>query len=308
MLNQFYLIKHSVYQFSKANHPQINSNAPQAPQARRAHWVTFTLIAAGISATYATQSLLPSLSQAAAPSLPVFSNQVTTEWKNPDPNSTLKRVISRTSDYSVKIGDSLSLGKRMDIGFETDTVSHLTDYVVVQFLRGCSFTSRYHLETKTTEAVFDVSHYSWSAIEPFKHADWIVDSVDKDPVYNSSDDEGLARHFAYRSQPKIGGFEKSQGEKYFGVSAPVSPWIYVVDRPGTVFVGDAGEDAKNISLEFQTCVYKNSEVPNHLSSAQAVGEIKSVPLYCTTWASSFIYNFETKKFERPQGISPLCGF
>ena len=138
----------------------------------------------------------------------------------------------------------------------------------------------------------------FDSIIKFKHTDWVIDSVDLDPVYNSHPD---LRHASYRWNTKPGSFDKSTEKVYYN-ERPSTPNLYVSDLPGTAFYSQDGE-AKNLSLEFVTCIYKTVDIPLVATPADINF---STPIACHTWKSSFIYNHEAAKFEVKNDVDAFC--
>ncbi|OGN08426.1 MAG: hypothetical protein A3J46_05840 [Candidatus Yanofskybacteria bacterium RIFCSPHIGHO2_02_FULL_41_11] len=210
----------------------------------------------------------------------------------------LKRIDYLVEDYRVELQEGPNYGTRMYAKYETDNVESLTEYVFVQFIKGCMFTSR--VVGNQIINSLDIGRYLYrnSEKEPaviFKHPDWEIDSPDRDPVYYSI--SGSDRHSNYRWNTEPNSF-LDETEKYFGQEIPEEPKLYIRDRPGTAFY--ARDKAINVSLYFRLCLYKAKDVPVE------PGIINTKPIHCFRWESSFVYDHEAGKFEYPYEIAPVC--
>ncbi|OFZ18604.1 MAG: hypothetical protein A2X94_01550 [Bdellovibrionales bacterium GWB1_55_8] len=206
-------------------------------------------------------------------------------------------------NYRVNFSDGASFGTKAHVAYETSSLETLEDYVVVQFIRGCQFeSSRKNGQVKTEHSI---ERELFGQIVPLVHPEWIVDSTDRDPVYNSASERGVPRHHYYRWNLVPGSFEKKT-MRYYGQAKPINPRLYVQDLPGTAFAtGTANnESAKNISLEFRSCIYKAKDVPEISVPENLLPEAK--PVVCFDWRSSFIYDFERRLFTSQNGISESC--
>ena len=209
----------------------------------------------------------------------------------------LKKVRYLVEDYRVVMVDGeYNLGTRMFAQFEINSVSNLEKYVFAQLVRGCVFSSRVIDGKVITE--FDVSYVRDEKNSVvFLFPDWVIDS-DSDPVYPS--EPGKPRLYWYRWNTVRDSFS-TDTEKFYGVAKPKLPKLYVVDHPGTAFVMD--DKAKNISLEFKICIYKEKDVPKNVSPDN-VNFAK--PIDCFSWQSSFVYNHQTNQYESHSQVVPAC--
>ncbi len=208
-------------------------------------------------------------------------------------------VTSQTYKIIFK-SDEISWGTRMFAKYETKSTGQVEDYAVVQFIRGCHFNN--YVENGKIVYVDNISREFFNEMITYKHPEWVIDSVDLDPMYNNTP-EGFekwnTRHGLYRWNRKHN-FDQN-GEVLFKDEKPKKPYLYVMDHPGTAFFQDRW--AKNISLEFKVCLYKTKDIPvtaapNDLNFAKAV--------QCFDWNSSFIYDHFKSTFSRPTGLHPHC--
>lgn len=209
-----------------------------------------------------------------------------------------------TQHYKItyKPGD-VSWGTRMFAKYETKKVGELEEYGVVQFLRGCQYNT--YVDQGKIVTVDNILRHSFNKLVVFKHPEWVIDSVDLDPLYNNTPENESwgTRHGFYRWNRK-GNYDED-GEVLFRNEKPPqnikNPNLYVIVHPGTSFI-EAGW-AKNISMEFKTCLYKTKDIPvktleSDIHFAKAI--------HCFDWSTSFIYDHATGGTHRPKGLVPHC--
>ena len=83
----------------------------------------------------------------------------------------------------------------------------------------------------------------------------MIDSQDTDPAYNSDPEYG--RFYLLRWN-KPGSYD-NRTQKYYGAEKPQAPVVYMADYPAGAFV--TGTGVRNVALQFNTCIYKASDVP-----------------------------------------------
>ncbi|MBI4678582.1 MAG: hypothetical protein HY748_13475 [Elusimicrobia bacterium] len=221
-------------------------------------------------------------------------------WENKDCAATascdLKGATFRAYDYRVAIGGDYSYGTGFSARYRTGSVGELPRYGFVQTVRGCQFDSAVKDGKAVLTAAYAREFFGDTA--PFHHPRWAFDSVDHDPFYNS--DAGRPRHYLYQWNRVPGSIDKRTRE-FYGVRKPPTPELYVLDYPGTAFVGGAA--AKNISLEFETCLYRTSAVPEK-AAPEPVGLAGA--LVCFRWSSSFVYDHARGSYETWDRVHPFC--
>jgi hypothetical protein len=227
------------------------------------------------------------------PTIQTFKNTNCAETNSCD----LKEFKLHTYEYTVNIRGEMSYGSNAFISYKTKEIDQLENYAIVQKIRGCNFASR-KMEDGSIEKHFLYSREFFGDIVRFKHPEWVIDSVDKDLMYNNYGPE--MRHAYYRWNKKPGSYDKETEEYYFR-ARPERPELYASDLPGTAFVMDGL--VKNISLQFETCIYKTSDVPLE-STPDNINF--ATPIACHEWASSYIYNHNTEKFESKKEIDQFC--
>ena len=221
----------------------------------------------------------------------VFNNENCTS----DNTCDLKKFWIETSSYKVRIDNSYSYGTALKAGYETSSLDALEKYALVQFIRGCHFESIKNPDDSISK-VFSQVKQQFNKWVPFVFYDWVIDSVDEDPIYNS--DEDLGRYYFYR-------WNDNGSKTFFGEKKPETPALYVVDHPGTAYVSDyyGASSAYNLSEEFKMCIYKIEDIP--VKTTQDNVEFAK-PIHCFYWNSSFIYNQDTKQFESKDELDPFC--
>lgn len=213
---------------------------------------------------------------------------------NPDCRSTdtcdLKRFTLTTSVYEFWFSDDPihpTYGNGAIMEYETDSVDALEKYAIVQFVKGCVFDSSRNGDGKIIRNVsYNVPSFGEEI--PFCFPEWVIDSQDTDPVYNSDPEYG--RFYLLRWN-KTGSYEYPN-HKYYGVEKPKIPVVYMTDYPTGAFVRAAA--VRNAALEFKTCIYRASDVPKK-TRRDDVNFAK--PLTCFEWQNVYVYDFYKGKFE-----------
>ncbi|MCY4643335.1 MAG: hypothetical protein OXB88_01830 [Bacteriovoracales bacterium] len=204
----------------------------------------------------------------------------------------------RTNSYKVTFapGD-YSLGTTMYAEYTTNSIEELEDYAIVQYIRGCQFYST--LEGKKTKKSFDISRHYWNEIIKFIHLDWVVDSIDDDPMYRNGPVEN--RHGYYWWNEKPLDYPKAT-QHYVIERAPQNSRLYVSDLPGSAFA--ANGSAKNIALEFKTCLIETHKVPR--TGAPDL-DLRDETIKCFSWESFFVFNHKKGIFHSRKGrIQKIC--
>lgn len=170
--------------------------------------------------------------------------------------------------------------------YETESVSALEKYAVVQFKKGCVFYSSEDREGKIRRVVNDTV-LSFGSDTSFCFPRWVIDSQDTDPAYNSDPEYG--RFYLLRWN-RPGSYEQRTQELY-GAEKPKKPVLYMTDYPAGAFV--TGAAARNVALEFNSCIFKADEVP----AATRRNDVRFArPIHCFDWRSIYVYDFAAGKF------------
>lgn len=215
----------------------------------------------------------------------------------------LKSAKMIITDYKVgfEADNDFNFGTQAILVYETDTKPNLLNYVYVQFIKGCMFDSKL-VDGKVTKIAQGYSVYSFDDIIPLKFTDWVIDSSDKDPVYSTDYPDHPERHYYYYWAKYPEDYSQEQ-RRYYGDDLPYDPWLYINVLPGQAWYSLENGYAINNSLQFKTCLYRETEVPRP-SIKENINF--ATPIHCFTWKSSWVYNHKTKKFENPSSIDPVC--
>src|SRR5919106_707793 len=115
---------------------------------------------------------------------------------NPDCRSTdtcdLKRFALTTSSDEIWFSDDPNYPTYRNgviMEYETDSVDALEKYAIVQFKKGCVFYSSKDRESKIKRNVGDTVP-SFGENIPYCFRQWVIDSQDSDPAYNSDPEHG----------------------------------------------------------------------------------------------------------------------
>jgi hypothetical protein len=171
--------------------------------------------------------------------------------------------------------------------YETDSVAAIEKYAIVQFVKGCVFHSLKNQQGQIIRNV-DYGVSSFGETIPLCFSDWIIDSQDTDPAYNSDPEYGRFHLLRWNDR----GSYDDRAWKYYGAEKPKLPIVYVTDYPAGAFVTATG--VKNAALEFKTCIYKARAVPL-ATWRENINFAK--PISCFEWQNIYVYDFDRKQFQ-----------
>ena len=220
---------------------------------------------------------------------------------NPDCRSTdscdLKRFTLTTSVNEIWFSDDPNYptyGNGVIMEYQTDSVDALEKYAIVQFMKGCVF---YTSKTGNGQIHRNVSDTvtSFGADIPYCFPKWVIDSQDTDPAYNSDPEYGRL-YLARWNKP---GSYDNRTQKYYGAEKPKIPVVYMADYPSGAFV--TGTGVKNAALQFNTCIYKASDVP---AQTRRDDIHFAKPINCFEWQNVYVYDFEKGKFRTDLAAVP----
>ena len=193
-------------------------------------------------------------------------------------------------DYKVTLDDGhTSFGKSSFIGYKAQNIDDLENYIVVQFIRGCQYSS------DKNSSWISRHRRSFGKLMPYQYMELSIDSVDTDPAFKS---DQTPRHGLYRWNNK--GIFSHDG-LYVRDHTPESNFLYYRHSPGTAFLSSGV--AQNISLEYKSCLLKSKDVPLHIVD---VSDLLADALHCFDWSYSRIYDFKDSSFKDKSSISPFC--
>jgi len=213
---------------------------------------------------------------------------------NPDCRTTdtcdLRRFTLTTLVHEIWFSDDPNYpthGNGAIMEYETDSVNAIEKYAIVQFVKGCVFDSSKNRQGKIIKNVnYGVSSFGESISLCFP--EWVIDSQDTDPAYNSDPEYG--RFYLLRwNEP---GSYDNRTQKYYGAEKPNHPVVYMTDYPAGAFV--TGTGVKNAALEFKTCIYKARDVPTE-TRRDNINFAK--PLTCFEWQNVYVYDFDKGRFQ-----------
>ena len=209
----------------------------------------------------------------------------------------LKRFTLTKVVYEVWFSDDPiypTYGNGVIMEYETDSIAALENYAIVQFKKGCVFHSSKNGAGKIDRNISDVVP-SFGENIPFCFREWVIDSQDTDPAYNSDPDYG--RHYLLRWN-KPGSYD-NRTQKFYGAQKPRKPVVYMTDYPAGAFV--TGTGVKNVALEFNTCIYKAIDVP---AKARREDINFAKPITCFEWQNVYIYDFAKASFQTDLAAAP----
>ena len=178
--------------------------------------------------------------------------------------------------------------------YETDSVDALEKYAIVQFKKGCVFDTFQREDGKIQRLVTD-KVASFGERIPFCFNQWVIDSQDRDPAYNSDPDFG--RFYLLRwNHP---GSYDNRTQKYYGAEKPKRPVVYMADYPAGAFISRTS--VRNVALEFNTCIFKSRDVPSQTSRTNLKF---AKPINCFQWQNVYIYDFAKAKFQSDLAALP----
>jgi hypothetical protein len=201
----------------------------------------------------------------------------------------LKRFTLTTSVYEAWFSDDPeypTYGNGVIMEYETDSLAALEKYAIVQFKKGCVFYTSRTAEGRILRNIGDTVP-SFGENIPYCFPHWVIDSQDTDPAYNSDPEHGRF-HLLRWNKP---GSHDERSQKYYGAERPTVPVVYMADYPAGAFVTTMG--VKNVALEFNTCIYKASDVPAHTRR----DDIEFArPITCLEWQNVYVYDFAAGRF------------
>ncbi len=174
-----------------------------------------------------------------------------------------------------------------------------TQYGIVQWIKGCVYQSQKQKDG-SIQISYNIGRQFFGKSVHFNHPEWVIDSVDQDPLYWSDPSLPIERNGAYLAlRPEL------------DVVDPL--WIYLTDAPDSLEIWSydmptgGGQRSYgryiNANMFFKTCLYKIDEVPI-LSTPQGTNIGKAI--HCFKWKNSWVYNFETEAYQSPDTLVKFC--
>ncbi len=191
--------------------------------------------------------------------------------------------------------DNPTFRTSMELRYQTRTVEDLRKFAVVQFIRGCHYATE-RMPDGTISKHIGRQREFFGAREPFRHRDWVVDSVDVDPMFNNMTPGDQAQH-----GPDRHGLYRVDGGGFAYQTQPTTPFLAVRDLPSGVSRSFLGEEA--VSLEFKACLFMTQDVPVEATPTQLRPE---EALFCLNWQSKWSYDYEAGEYKRREEMDPFC--
>lgn len=226
-----------------------------------------------------------------------------TDCKRSD-SCTLDKFELNIKNYKIKVAADWFYGTKTMMSYNTKSIDDLEEYAIVQFMRGCYFSADKVNGNKVKN--FEFSKKSFDAYVVNRTLEWGIDSIDKDPIYNSPTDGDLSkrRHHHYQWNEIKDSFSKKTRHQ-FGTSRPQRARLYVKDVPSASMKDSKSDYTWNSSYEFKTCIYKTKDIPE----TTTVDDLNfAKPIHCFDWESSFIYNYKKMKMEKIPATIKSCDF
>lgn len=187
--------------------------------------------------------------------------------------------------------------------YETRAMSSLTAYAFVQFIRGCVFLSRRDSNGTIVRSLEVARNNREGGMMTFRHPAWEIDSYTLDPVYSSDTRVSSDRHYFAQWLPRGQEWRHGGDANIWGVSHPTFPELFITDDPVPAY-RISQDEAKNVSLEFRTCLYRLRDLPRH---ARSVDDLAGAsPIVCETWRHSWVWDFTRETMTSPSAIAPTC--
>lgn len=212
--------------------------------------------------------------------------------------------------------------------FETSNLTCLKKFGIVQYIKGCVYNSQLNPITGEIKRWFGHARSSRGQTVPFIHTNWEIDSVDIDPLYwsstnliSTSAETNDLRLESYLSPLKNWQFQKEESalwEQYISLDHPHKFFMTLSEKPQPQFPilittdlpvssNFSYDEATNVSLQFQTCIYELEKIPLtgdpvHPEFSRSEGG----PIHCFQWSHNHIFNHQLKKFEEFKEIDPYC--
>jgi hypothetical protein len=188
----------------------------------------------------------------------------------------------------------------MVLNYQTDTVAHLEEFGVAQFIRGCQFTSE--LDQGEVKRYQNIQYDRDRTRVRYVFPSWQIDGHMQDPLgWDAAEVGSGSRINSYLDRdPDL---DTRSGPLRYGAKKPSVPILWVQDYPGVGKFSSVLSASRNVSLQFKTCIYRASDVPREVAYDQVDF---AEPLHCFEWSDSSIYNFESKQFDSPKNIDPYC--
>lgn len=182
---------------------------------------------------------------------------------------------------------------------KTKSIDDIEKYGVVQYIRGCQWSSQWDGKTVTKSMNIVRDHFGSNVV--FRHRGWEIDSDSTDPIYSSYKDERFAL-WRWNTDPTS--LDADTATLLHDGPTP-HPTVFVTDAPGAQALNLDRKSASNSTLEFRTCLFNITDLP--LATDKAGSNIdQSKALHCFEWNSNYVFDFKEMKMKSPATIDPIC--
>ncbi len=180
----------------------------------------------------------------------------------------------------------------------------IENLAIVQWIHGCVFQSEY-LNGKIVKTIPYVRTHFGQTV-PFQHRTWQLDSDTLDAAYTSDESAGRFALLRWNQDPKSLDPETAT---FYAKAKPPHGSVFATDLPASAFLirgsGLHNGAAQNASLEYLTCLFKSSDVPEQ-STPSGAGLDQSKALWCAKWDHKFTWDFTRAEMVSPSQIDPVC--
>lgn len=248
--------------------------------------------------------VLAALASPAAASIDVVGSR-RERWSPASPGELVRFDLAVEQKRVLLPGDTVATASWMTdvrVVLETADVPAIERFGVVQFIRGCKWSSSWDGRAVTKTLNVSRDHFGSSVI--FRHRGWEVDSDSADPVYTSYGPERFAL-WRWNADPAS---LDPQGATFWHDARPARPVVFFTDLPGASarFPGSAlPQTAGNSTLEFSVCLFRLADLPASTDPTGANID-RSKALRCHEWRDSWVYDFARQAMTSPAGIDPVC--
>ncbi len=192
-----------------------------------------------------------------------------------------------------------------DMKFVVDVkkAANITKFGVVQFLKGCMFESEL-LQDGTERRDFSYVHKHFGSYKLIKHDDFVIDTSHADPLATSFETYGRFDLYKWNKDPA--NLDAENATWYFDAKPPHGT-VFKADLVGTtgLIEGTQNPNARNSSLELETCIFKISDLPV-TTDETSKGVDKSKAVWCAAWDHKFRYDFAKMNVVQDKTIDPFC--
>lgn len=209
------------------------------------------------------------------------------------------RVMPSASDGS----EGPFYGNRLYAWYQTKQHTDLEEFVFVQFVKGCAFST--YADGAHISVEMDRAREHFGVVRKFIHPDWEIDSIDEDPVYWSTKS---TRHDLLRSGGSADVFPDKTGEfPGYGERFPEVPRLFITDMPSGAWwwrrANSKAIAATNVSMWFRTCLYRAKDVPK---TARPRDVNFGTPVVCYNWDNNRVYDHATGTMTTPVTLAREC--